>query len=430
MKSMKLATERGQALIILALAAIGLFGIVGLAIDGGAKFSDRRHAQNAVDTAALAGSLARLRAEEDPTLTEADIKAAMELAALELANQNGYEGDLVTSQVWVYRCDDPARVAAPLDCGPYEGESKYIQVTIRSYINTSFARVIGIDQLQNTVRAVAMSQESYVGELYGGASIVGLAPDQCKTIWFSGSAETNISGGGVFSNSELDCGVTIQGSTDINMDGSIDMVASNYTLNGNPPLGDIAGGLHGPTDGYEYEPPAEMLPNPTCGADNAAKSGSSMTPGNWSGTFPPNGVDTLDAGLYCINGDFRLNAGDHLSGTGVTIFMQSGGINWNGGAEINLSAPTSGDLPGLLIYAPMSNTSTMRFNGNASTTLTGTIFMPAAPIIFNGTGNVVPSHVQIIGYTVEVTGSNITNVVYQDNDNWDATMPAQIGLLQ
>ena len=51
MKSIK--SERGQALVIFALAAIGLFGIVALAIDGSAKFSDRRHAQNAADTAAM-----------------------------------------------------------------------------------------------------------------------------------------------------------------------------------------------------------------------------------------------------------------------------------------------------------------------------------------------------------------------------------------
>src|SRR5258705_13459829 len=58
----KLLTERGQALILIALAAIGLFGIAGLVIDGGAKFSDRRHAQNAADTASLAAALAKLNA--------------------------------------------------------------------------------------------------------------------------------------------------------------------------------------------------------------------------------------------------------------------------------------------------------------------------------------------------------------------------------
>jgi hypothetical protein len=131
-----------------------------------------------------------------------------------------------------------------------------------------------------------------------------------------------------------------------------------------------------------------------------------------------------------VDGNFRLNAGDTLSGSGVTIFMQTGEIHWNGGAQLNLAAPTSGDLAGLLIYAPMTNTNTMRLNGNGSTVLTGTIFMPAAPLIYNGTGNIQPSHVQLVAYTVELTGSNISNIVYQDNENWDSTMPAQLGIMQ
>ena len=55
----KLFKERGQALILITFAAIALFGITGLAIDGSNKFSDRRHAQNAADSAALAAALVK-----------------------------------------------------------------------------------------------------------------------------------------------------------------------------------------------------------------------------------------------------------------------------------------------------------------------------------------------------------------------------------
>ncbi len=407
------STERGQALILITLAAIGLFGIVGLAVDGTAKFSDRRNAQNAADTAALAGALANIRGESQ-----------WKVNALDRALENGYDDNHVSNEVEVYACDE-----VDASCGPYVNDPQFVQVIITSHINTYFARVIGIDQTHNTVQAVVMAQEEYTGALYGGASIVGLAPDQCKTILLSGSGQTHIDGGGIFSNSNVNCGVTLQGSANISMDGSIDMVANLYTKNGNPPLGNIDGGLHGNADQYDYPPPAAMLPNPIC-TGSAAKSGNAMTPGNWTGTFPPSGVKTLNPGTYCISGTFKLNANDELSGTGVTIFMQSGGISWNGGAKIKLSAPTSGDLAGMLIYAPMSNSSTMRFNGNGSSTLTGTIFMPAAPIIYNGTGNVNPSHIQIIGYTVELTGASNTNVLYQDADNWDASLPAQVGLMR
>lgn len=413
MNTMKRSMERGQALILIALAAIGLFGIAGLAIDGSIKFSDRRHAQNAADTAAMAGSLAKVNGDSN-----------WKISALDRALSNGYNNDLVGNTVNVYACNESGS-----DCGAYAGNPSFVRVVIVSNVNTYFARVVGIRQTKNTVESIAMSQTEYVGELYGGSSIVGLAPDQCKTIWFSGTAVTDVTGGGVFSNSNLDCGVTVQGSTNLSMDGSIDMVANSYTKNGNPPLGGVAGGFHGGSTAYDYPPPAEMLPNPTC-SGTATKTGSTMTPGSYSGTFPPNGVTMLNAGTYCVNGTFKLNNHDTLTGTGVTIYLQSGDIDWNGGAQVTLSAPTSGSLAGLLIYSPMSNTSTMRFNGNASTHLTGTIFMPAAPLVYNGTGSVSPSHVQIIGYTIELTGTNNTNVLYQDADNWDANLPARVGLYQ
>ena len=56
------SSQRGQALVMIALAAIGLFAFAALAIDGSAIFSDRRHAQNAADTSALAAALAKTHA--------------------------------------------------------------------------------------------------------------------------------------------------------------------------------------------------------------------------------------------------------------------------------------------------------------------------------------------------------------------------------
>lgn len=422
MKPIFYSTERGQALIIIALAAIGLFGIVGLAIDGSAKFSDQRHAQNAADTAALAGALAKSRGDT----------ANWSNVARNRADDNGYAGDLTHNQVWVFQCNLPIgnRNGAPVDCGLYEGDPTYVAVAITSYVNTTFARVIGIHQTHNTVHAIVKARMEYSDELYGGAAIVGLAPDQCETIYFSGSAHPNITGGGVHSNSNMDCGVRIQGSTNIVMDGGINMVASGYTKNGNPPLGGIAGGIHGGAQQHPYPPPAEMLPTITC-SGNAIKSGNTLSPGTVTGNFPPNGVTNLNPGTYCVTtGDFRMNGGT-IAGTGVTIYMQAGGITWNGNARINLSAPTGANDPlkGLLIYAPMSNTSTMSFNGNANSVLTGTIFMPAADIQWNGTGNLNPSHVQIIAYTIELTGANNTSVLYQDGENWDVYLPSQVGLM-
>src|SRR5688500_14659386 len=107
-------SERGQVLILLALAAIGLFAITGLALDGSAKFSDRRHAQNAADTAAVAGALAMARSDPD-----------WELEALDRALENGYHDDHVSNEVQVYN---------PPVTGPYSDCSDWIHFDCNDYV--------------------------------------------------------------------------------------------------------------------------------------------------------------------------------------------------------------------------------------------------------------------------------------------------------
>ena len=49
-------SQRGQALILVAFALIGVLAFVGLAIDGGTLFLHRRRMQNASDAGAMGGT--------------------------------------------------------------------------------------------------------------------------------------------------------------------------------------------------------------------------------------------------------------------------------------------------------------------------------------------------------------------------------------
>ena len=90
-------SERGQVLVFIALAIIGLVGITGLAIDGSSVLADRRHAQNAADTAALAGALTYIQQCElsgcDDAGEIASARSAMKVDAFDRADSNGYTGD-------------------------------------------------------------------------------------------------------------------------------------------------------------------------------------------------------------------------------------------------------------------------------------------------------------------------------------------------
>src|SRR5215216_6717288 len=126
--------EKGQALIMIALGAVVLFGFTGLAIDGSRVFSDRRHAQNAADTAALAAALSKIRADPPET---GDTVA--ETAGLARAASNGF--DNANSIVEVNNCAEP-NLNPPCEGLPAGADAtQYIQVVIRLTTHTTFARV-------------------------------------------------------------------------------------------------------------------------------------------------------------------------------------------------------------------------------------------------------------------------------------------------
>ena len=201
----KSVSERGQALVIIALAIVGLVGITGLAIDGSAILADRRHAQNAADTAALAGALAKIKPQTDAGGTVIPWK----LVAQDRAESNGYTNNLVTSTVEVYTCDETSIGA---DCpAPYSGDKAkdYVQVVITSHVNTLFARVLGIPTLTNRVQALALAHEDGSGPLGNGEAIVSYAPTCENPVNFtvSGGPILTVTGGGLFvNNSEAGCG--------------------------------------------------------------------------------------------------------------------------------------------------------------------------------------------------------------------------------
>src|SRR5947209_6769625 len=61
--------ERAQVIVLFAIALLAMLAAMGVAIDGGELYVQRRTAQNAADAAALAGSRAMQQATVLPTST-------------------------------------------------------------------------------------------------------------------------------------------------------------------------------------------------------------------------------------------------------------------------------------------------------------------------------------------------------------------------
>jgi hypothetical protein len=98
-------SARGQAIVIIALAMFVLIGLVGLAVDGGSMYLQRRTAQNSTDGAALAGTKTMLIAYEgmlyDNNGTvgpgDRDIEDSLLEIITEYASVNGIVADTVAA---------------------------------------------------------------------------------------------------------------------------------------------------------------------------------------------------------------------------------------------------------------------------------------------------------------------------------------------
>ena len=398
--------ERGQVLVLVVIGMVALLGITALVVDGGNVFLDYRRAQNAADSAALASAFARVRGENF-------VQKANDSAA-----KNGYNNDGATNTVQVY--------SPPID-GNHVGDIEYIQIIITSRVDTFFGGVIGREFILNRVSAVTRTKTPELAELIYGYAVVSLAPtsncENKKSFWLHGEGTLDITGGGVFINSNNpDCALLEQGN------GSI-RIRDGYPIT-------IVGGAsiqkpqlltpYPPKTGANPIPyPPPFMP-PKIGCTKPAEiseSGSSMSAGLWEeADFPPPDVRDLDKGVYCVN-NFIVGGGTHLSGSNVT-FVVDGELRWGADSTLDLRAPAKGDFAGLLIYMPIDNNSKVVLNGGPDAKIRGTILAPGATIHINGSDSLSGFQSQIIGFRIDVSGDSNVIIKYEDDQNYDAiTMP-------
>ena len=458
-------SEKGQALVIIALAAVGLFAFTALAIDGGMVYSDKRHAQNAADTAVLASALARIRGKD------------YSAAGLNRASSNGYAND-ADSTVEIHLCSDTGITCEGMPAGAVASE--YIQVKITSIVHMTFARLVGRQTLTNIVTAIARAKIGIPGPLFEGAALAALSPTDPQAIWGNGNVTLDINNGGVFDNSNNTCAFQTTGTAgSYTLDPGFNFsVVGGYCQSGSPT---ITGSFAVPPPlSIDYPPTITNIPVPniSCmGLPTGYVSGQTVYPGNFAASPAlSHGTYTFTPGTYCFNGgvdvhgsvsislggdvnfvitsgawvsnavgDFLCNnynlfvyinggTGMHFNGSGnytcgsVTFYAATGDIGWNGGTTINLSAPTGGPYAHVLMYLPYGNSSALTIEGNSYNQLTGSIIAVSSPITINGNSGTFALNSQITGYTVQVGGNGTVQIDYHPEDQYSQTDPTVIQL--
>lgn len=461
-------SERGQALVMIAFAIIGLVGMTGLAIDGSIILADRRHAQNAADTAALAGALTFIQecgiSGCDDATEILNARYAMKVDAFERADSNGYTGDLIRSQVEVYSCDEVG-ASCP---APYTGDSDYIQVIINSHVDTFFARVLGIPKMHNRVQAVALADDDDSGPLFMGNSIIALSPDCINpgTLILQGTGDITLNGGGLYVNSSGTCGLDCD-SNSVTLDiigGDITTAGSDFDSLSASCDANIDAPMSSDGDQFDYPDDLPVLPEPTEWCDPTQHKGSYynddvnrityITPGYY-GSFPPKKEQPLGAlydriimknGIYCVGETVKLsdrnlileNEGRLASPQGVTIWIRSGfGFQFEGG-EFHLKAEPTGPYANYLfiVEPPPFETypdgwgtpETCRINGGTNDEFQGGIYAPYCDVDVNGSAGSVGFDAQVIGWTVKITGGAGLNFTYDASLNPTDIKPPRTGV--
>jgi hypothetical protein len=388
--------ERGQVIPLVALALVVLFGAASLAVDVGYWRYQQRLEQSAADSAAIAGASELL-------FTGSDFKAAAKADA----TSNGYTDDGGTTT--------SVTVNNPPSTGSYTASTDAVEVVIKKKQPLWFAGVFGSTAQWVQVRAVGLISANARFCIYG-LSTSGVS------VLFNGSTVT-APRCGIISDSNM----TINGATvtawAIGYVGTVINNGSTYPNNGAQPKHAVLTSDPCPSvPGCSYlkaNPPhggACMSPTVYNGLATAT-----LSPGHYCSNVIINGCTNVvfQPGLYDFDAGVTANGVSNVSGTGVTIYNNSGQLVING-STVNLTAPSTGNTAGVLFFQNSSDTNAFVANGSGGG-YAGMIYFPTSQVTLNGT---MSQWMLVVGSTVVINGSG-TNVPSATFPGWGRSVLAE-----
>lgn len=344
--------QRGQAIVLIALMLVLLIGFLGLGIDGGRAYVDRRQVQDAVDAAALAAAdnFININSYAGAESAAAYIFAADERVGGSVS-WSGY-GSANATATW--SASPGTSMSVSIVNNAFNGTAFYVSASHRFPI--AFMQVLGVPAqvpIGSAARSVILSQSQTPALLtlsQSGCPGSGNGP----SLTLQGNAATAIVGA-LYSN-----GTTFSqsGSTVVTVAGNAfahcGAVPSNVTLvcyNGqtNPPSwsNPIAGACAPPTVLGQPFPGSKGGANPPPLADP-----NYMVPLVGLNTLPnlppppSRGAAELQPGVFTADPKLPANAGCYFLDPG--IYDWSGGFTANGGLFTNELRPPDEHVPGNL----------------------------------------------------------------------------------
>jgi Putative Flp pilus-assembly TadE/G-like len=379
--------QAGNYVITFALALPVLVGLSGLGTEAGLWFFKQQTMQGVADSSALSAATAN-NSTLDALVVQADGVAAT------YGYANGVNGVQVT-------------VNRPPKSGSYTGTTSAIEVIVRQPQQRLLSRIYRSDPVLILARAVATPSP-------GQGCVLALDPSVSSAAALNGSAVVNLKDCGLYSNSQ-NAASSIQASGSSRLNALVVRAAGG--VGGQSNMSTSQGIFQNQTP--TADPYANVDPGPkpsTCTKTNYKQTSGAteIGPGRYCGGLSvQGGTLKLQPGIYWIDGgSLKVNGGATLEGKNVTLVFTGTGSDYadaaiNGGANVNLTAPTTGPTAGIVIFADRNTptSKTFKLNGGSTQYFGGAIYTSTAALDFTGGSGSTTSCTQIVARTVTFSGN-------------------------
>lgn len=368
-------------------------GFVGLGIDVGAAYYAKRDAQNAADSAAYSGAAALAAIDTDAVSQARAVAAGYGFI-------DGADGTVVT-------------VNTPPAVGKNSGSRSSVEVIIDRPARRFFSGFFSSGESRIRGRAVAEINTA------ANACVVALHQTAEASASEAGTANINLNGCSLFSNSSASTAFELKGTATLRAE-SVGVVGG-YNLSSNSLLETVQGihkGQNAISDPYKDVPiPAYSGCTHNSATLSTGTYGGGSTPTVFCNglTINAGAVVHLQPGIYVVDrGLLKVNGGGVLTGDGVTIILTSSTgtghatAQINGGAIIDLKAPTEGLTRGLVFYQDRAAQagSTNMLVGGSTQHLFGAVYFPNQNVLFTGGSETVAGCTQIVASQVAFRGNS------------------------
>ena len=389
----------GAVAVMAAIAFPVLVGGMALGTEAGYWYLSQRKLQQASDLGAYAAAV-QLRSGRN--------QAEMEAAARTVAAASDFRTG-----------EDALDLAHPPTAGSRAGSAKAVEVVVNRQQTRYFTLIYATDLVDISARAVA--------EVRGGgdACLLSLDPTIGGAITVGGSSEVVFDGCDVATNSNAPDAFAMSGGKVELTAGCVHSVGGVNATSGLNLTACASPNTQSPVIRDPYANLAEPLNVGTCSESKVGSNNSTTTVTTdethplgmplrrYCGGLELNGDVTFSPGLYIVDGgSFKINASTHVTGSDVSFFLTNGAtMAFNGGATLDLSAPTSGPLSGILFYSDRDDVGVQHtINGTAGSTLNGAVYLPSSDLDYSGNFSGAHGCTQIVTRRVTFTGNSSLNV--------------------